>query len=163
MHFKTATIVALTASLGGNLFTSAAPVADVTIPKTLEIREILGDKTISLGKRDGGFLGSCRNVRLDGGAKTWLVAECRNLSGGWPTSRLNMNRCFVNSNGRLGYLQNGGYGGSCDVGGSFLSPSNELVINCPGYNGVWSGTLAYRINDHITNASGQLMCFGGST
>ncbi|KAH7033739.1 uncharacterized protein B0I36DRAFT_362372 [Microdochium trichocladiopsis] len=172
MQFKTATIVAFAASLGGNVFASAAPVADVAVPETptstsLEIREILADKTVSLGKRDGGFLGSCKasTVGFDiwDKGKTWLIAECRTLDGAWRSSKLNMNRCFVNDNGYLQFRQNGGYGGSCDVAGSYITADMWLGIRCKNVQGELMPSREYSLNAFITNASGQLMCFGGST
>ncbi|KAH7040431.1 uncharacterized protein B0I36DRAFT_357733 [Microdochium trichocladiopsis] len=167
MHFKTATIVALVASLGGNLFTSAAPVADVAVPEAsttdVEIHEILAvNTTVSLDKRDGGFFGSCDVVRL-GNPTSTLIADCRDLSGNWRTSTLNLNRCFANLNGNLAYVQHGNYGNSCDVRGSYLDVNRNYAIRCQGNNGVYGPLKAYPINPYITNASGQLMCFGGST
>ena len=69
---------------------------------------------------DGGFLSSCDpgSVRVvpsptQQGGTIILEAACRTAAGQYNPSRLDLNRCLVNSDGRIGCWSGGGAFGSC--------------------------------------------------
>jgi hypothetical protein len=64
--------------------------------------------TSVIGSVSGSYAGSCRNCRLEKRSAPWLsgddeapmlICECGNGSGGWPTTKKDLNQCLMNKDG----------------------------------------------------------------
>ncbi|KAH6649486.1 Cyanovirin-N [Chaetomium tenue] len=70
------------------------------------------------------YVNSCRNCRLEKWNNDWLsgdqwgpilLCDCKQTNGQWHASRLDLNNCIANDDGRLAPRQGGNLGGSCNM------------------------------------------------
>ncbi|KAK3066737.1 hypothetical protein LTR53_016788 [Teratosphaeriaceae sp. CCFEE 6253] len=99
----------------------------------------------------GNFSASSRGVHLEGAT---LVAECCDAHGHHRGSRLDLNGCFTNSNGRLQWARGGNFGASSR--GMRLTDGGQVFeAELGDGRGGWQYNQVY-LNERITNDDGRL-------
>ncbi|KAK5143762.1 hypothetical protein LTR32_004177 [Rachicladosporium monterosium] len=99
----------------------------------------------------GNFSASSRGVHLEGAT---LVAECCNSQGHHHGSRLDLNDCFTNSDGRLGWARGGNFAAS-SRGMRLVNGGRELEAELGDGRGGWTANRVY-LDERITNDDGRL-------
>ncbi|KAK7056136.1 Cyanovirin-N [Favolaschia claudopus] len=106
-----------------------------------------------------GFTGTCATWS---GSGTTLQATCSAINGTQITSTLNLNNCFTNTQGILGFQVNGNFAGSCtkiahNAGNNRHGDEAWLSALCSAGNGKQFDT-AIATNTYIGNSNGVLAC-----
>ncbi|KAJ6453652.1 Cyanovirin-N [Mycena vitilis] len=106
-----------------------------------------------------GFTGTCATWS---GSGTTLQATCSTTSGTTITSTLDLNTCFTNTQGKLGYQVNGNFAASCsnithNAGNDRHGDTAYLSALCSAANGKKFDT-AIATSTYIGNSNGQLVC-----
>ncbi|TKA78858.1 hypothetical protein B0A55_03811 [Friedmanniomyces simplex] len=99
----------------------------------------------------GNFSASSRGVHLEGAT---LVAECCDSRGHHRGSRLDLNDCFTNSNGRLRWARGGNFAAS-SRGMRLAEDGQVLEAELGNGRGGWTRNQVY-LNERITNDDGRL-------
>lgn len=104
----------------------------------------------------GNFIGSCSNTVLKG---TILTADCKNRNQEIQNARLDLNRCYQNSNGSLNHVRNGNFGNSCDQCEltNLTGWTANLTCQCKNDDGN-VGEVTINLNEFIDNRNGHLWC-----
>jgi hypothetical protein len=100
----------------------------------------------------GNFHASSRSVRLEG--RSLLVADCADKQGHLRPSALDLNDCFTNTNGRLGWARGGNFAASAR---NVRLADNGKILECELGNGRggWESNWV-RLDERITNENGEL-------
>ena len=101
-------------------------------------------------RKEMAFSQSSRNIHLDG---HYLKAECEDLDGTYWPSKINLNSCIVNHDGKLEWSPGGNFG-SCSCG--LRLDGTYLVANCKKISGE-EVTGSINLDEHITNTDACLM------
>ncbi|KAB5589433.1 hypothetical protein CTheo_7127 [Ceratobasidium theobromae] len=97
------------------------------------------------------FYSSCNSPALQSGSNSVMQANCRKKNGVFVTTSLDLNRCLVNTNGKLGCKSNGKYAQSCS---NCQIIGYTLHCNCnPG-----GQATQLDLNQCVGNNDGQLSC-----
>ena len=100
----------------------------------------------------GNFHASSRDVRLEGHCT--LVADCAHPNGHHHQSRLDLNDCFTNTNGRLHWARGGNFAASSrDI--RLVEHGNVLEADLGDGQGGWIHN-SINLNERITNDGGHL-------
>ncbi|KAK0273661.1 hypothetical protein LTR35_012098 [Friedmanniomyces endolithicus] len=99
----------------------------------------------------GNFSASSRGVHLEGAT---LVAECCNSQGHHHDSRLDLNDCFTNSDGRLRWARGGNFAAS-SRGMQLVNGGRELEAELGDGRGGWTANRVF-LDERITNDDGRL-------
>ncbi|KAJ7746188.1 Cyanovirin-N [Mycena maculata] len=108
---------------------------------------------------DSGFSSTCATWS---GSGTILTATCTSISGSMINSTLDLNDCFANTEGILGYQVNGNFAGSCsnithNSGNDLDGDTGYLSAICSAANGDKFDT-AIATSNYVGNENGVLQC-----
>ncbi|KAJ7263514.1 Cyanovirin-N [Mycena rebaudengoi] len=106
-----------------------------------------------------GFTSTCATWSASG---TTLQATCSAISGASVTSTLDLNKCFTNTQGILGFQVNGNFAASCsnishNAGNDRHGDTAYLSALCSAANGKKFDT-AIATSTFIGNSNGVLVC-----
>ncbi|KAI8827181.1 Cyanovirin-N [Fimicolochytrium jonesii] len=101
-----------------------------------------------------GYLGSCRNVRLNSQYRETLDAECKNNGGSYRAASIYLPSCLGNTNGVL-VSPGSGYQNSCRD--CAYQPGGVFYCQCKNRAGTWK-TSRVNTNGFIGNFNGLLRC-----
>ncbi|KAF8172385.1 hypothetical protein K438DRAFT_1851581 [Mycena galopus ATCC 62051] len=112
-----------------------------------------------LAQTNSGFSSTCATWSASG---TTLTATCTTISGSMITSTLDLNNCFTNTQGILGYQVNGSFAGSCsnithNSGNDLHGDTGYLSAICSAANGDKFDT-AIATSNYVGNENGVLQC-----
>ncbi|KAJ7758667.1 hypothetical protein B0H16DRAFT_642102 [Mycena metata] len=108
-----------------------------------------------------GFSQSCNTWS---GSGTILSASCLSIAGKAVSSTLDLNTCFTNAEGFLGYELNGNFAGSCanisiNAGNSLHGDTGYLSALCSSSSGAKFDT-SIATSNYVGNSNGVLVCSG---
>ncbi|KAM7186130.1 Cyanovirin-N [Naviculisporaceae sp. PSN 640] len=154
MQFSSAVIMAVAAIAPSVFGTPVATPEAAIVDSTGSVEPVAAENP--LAKRS--FYDTCQDCYWKGMASSWTMeCRCRNKSGDWPWTSINLNNCLANANGQLVWRRNGGAGGSCIAG-------DMGYRNSVGGWWVWAtcAPLKYdssiNLNERIHNQNGVLAC-----
>ncbi|KAI1359564.1 hypothetical protein F5Y08DRAFT_349544 [Xylaria arbuscula] len=104
------------------------------------------------------FADSCNEYKVHQiNEDVWLMASCRNDTGGWPYTQINLDHCITNNMGVMEARADGYFGRSCD---RTLIHGARPVLYAFCDNGREFLETVLDIGYFVNNDNGHLNCFG---
>ncbi|KAI0526519.1 hypothetical protein F5B22DRAFT_163311 [Xylaria bambusicola] len=104
------------------------------------------------------FADSCNGYKVNQiGVDVWLSASCRNTTGDWPYSQINLDHCIANNKGTMEAREDGYFGRTCD---RMVMHGIPPVLYAFCNNGHEAMETVLDIGGFVDNDNGHLHCFG---